>query len=764
MQTETLTRIVGGFVGAVVIAVGLLSFTPPAGAAQDQNQTPPADGRFGGPRRGGPGGPGGPGGRGGRFGGPMGGPMGFGVAPRDLSDAQREQVRAIHEQHAAELKPLLDQSQAARKALQDNVLAGGANLRALAIEVGKAEGDLAFGHAQIQTEKFRFVQLLESLGSRGPVEWGGMEMFLKQQVQRGDPRMAKVHEHFSGNLDAIIRVGHESGAKVVVGTVAVNLRDCPPLASEHRALTREASSEFEKTFTLGLELAGRNRFTEAHAAFSQVLQKTSARGEAEFAELYFQLARCELALGSNATARTNFNRAKEFDTLRFRADDGINGAIRAHASTKYRQELLADVESVFAAASSNSIPGAEFFYEHVHFTFEGNYALARAFFDEIERALPVSVTKNVAAGFPTIEDCARRLAWTDWDRLQVFEEVRLRLRQPPFTAQFGHAARDAGWTRRIEELSATLTSSRVEQIKEQYLVALRLAPEDWVLRENFAKLLEAQGDTAPAIQQWTEVARLLPHETQAPYHLGNLLDAAGRSEESLPFFRAALMRNPALIEARNGLALALASLGRVAEAEREWQTALRLHPKSAEARVNLGQFLAQQGRTDEALAQYELALRHDTNSAAAHVNLGKLLNLRGDRAGAMAHYESALRINPKNAVAHYNLGNALLTANPTEAARHYAEAVRAHPKFAEAQLALALEQARAGNVAEAQINFAEAIRLQPGSAEAHFNYGVLLARQGKFGEAAQEFSTTLKLQPAHPKAQELLQRATQMAH
>jgi len=142
MQTETVSRVVGGFVGAVVIALGMLSFTPISTAAQDQNQAPPAQGRFGGPRRGGPGGPGG------RFG----GPMGFGVDRRDLTDAQREQIKAIHDRHAAELKPLIEQSQTARKAMADNVLAGGSNLRALAIDIGKAEGDLAYVNAQIQTE------------------------------------------------------------------------------------------------------------------------------------------------------------------------------------------------------------------------------------------------------------------------------------------------------------------------------------------------------------------------------------------------------------------------------------------------------------------------------------------------------------------------------------------------------------------------------------------------------------------------------------
>jgi protein CpxP len=146
MQTETFSRVVGGFVGAVIIAIGVVSFTPLTSAAQDQGATAPA---MGGPRRGGPGGFQG---RGGRFGGPMGGPMALGIDPRDLTDSQREQVKAIRERHAAEIRPLVEQTQAARKALHDNVLAGGTNLRALAMELGKAEGDLAFANAQIESE------------------------------------------------------------------------------------------------------------------------------------------------------------------------------------------------------------------------------------------------------------------------------------------------------------------------------------------------------------------------------------------------------------------------------------------------------------------------------------------------------------------------------------------------------------------------------------------------------------------------------------
>jgi periplasmic protein CpxP/Spy len=138
MQRETLTRSVGAFLGAVVIAAGMLALAPHVGA---QDQSAPPMGRMGGrgfgPGRGGPG-----------------GPMGMmpGIDPRDLTDAQREQVKSIRESHAADMKPVVDRVANARKALADAVLSGKGDVRGLAIEVGAAEGELAFQSANIETE------------------------------------------------------------------------------------------------------------------------------------------------------------------------------------------------------------------------------------------------------------------------------------------------------------------------------------------------------------------------------------------------------------------------------------------------------------------------------------------------------------------------------------------------------------------------------------------------------------------------------------
>lgn len=136
------------FLGAIVVALGLAATVPFDGWAQDQ---PQAQGEQ---RRGGRGidGPGRPGGR-------MGGPGGgFREVMRDLTDAQRQQVRAIHEKHAAQIEPLVARARAARQALDNAVMSGNAgNLQALSIEIGNGETELTFAQAQVQAEIFNIL-------------------------------------------------------------------------------------------------------------------------------------------------------------------------------------------------------------------------------------------------------------------------------------------------------------------------------------------------------------------------------------------------------------------------------------------------------------------------------------------------------------------------------------------------------------------------------------------------------------------------------
>ena len=83
----------------------------------------------------------------------MGGAFAFREVMRDLTDAQREQVKAVHEKHADRIRPIAERARTAREALDNAVLSGNAgNLQALSIEVGNAETELAFAQAQVQSE------------------------------------------------------------------------------------------------------------------------------------------------------------------------------------------------------------------------------------------------------------------------------------------------------------------------------------------------------------------------------------------------------------------------------------------------------------------------------------------------------------------------------------------------------------------------------------------------------------------------------------
>jgi Spy/CpxP family protein refolding chaperone len=135
------------FLGAIVVALGLGATVPFVGWAQDQPQAQADQTRHGGRGFGRPGGPGG------RMGGPMGGAFGFREVMRDLTDAQREQVRGIHERHADRIRPLAERAHAAREAINNAVFSGNdGNLQALSIEVGNAETELTFAQAQVQSE------------------------------------------------------------------------------------------------------------------------------------------------------------------------------------------------------------------------------------------------------------------------------------------------------------------------------------------------------------------------------------------------------------------------------------------------------------------------------------------------------------------------------------------------------------------------------------------------------------------------------------
>ena len=612
---------------------------------------------------------------------------------------------------------------------------------------------LGFIRANLVLKSTRVGQLFDALrfklGAKSgtPTSWEGMEMFLHQQVAQSDPRLAKVYAHFDANLRDIVRLGEGSGAKVIVSTVAANVKDCPPFASLHRAGLGDAEkagwmkAEWMKAYDAGAAFEKNGNHSAGLVEYERALKLDD-----QHAELLFRIARCQSALSRFDEARKSFERARDLDALRFRADSEVNRLI-ASASVG---RVMVDAAALISTNSAHQIAGEELLYEHVHFNFAGNYLLARAY------AAQVLGSGAKPDGLLSAGECARRLAFTDFNRYKVLDEVRERLRQPPFSTQSNHEERDARLKRELDKLDRASFSDAV-YVYEQ---ALARSPEDAVLHENFATLLQDFGREPEAQKHWQRVIELLPHNEQGWFGLANLLDSEGRSADAISLFREAIRRRPVASEARSGLALALANAGRTPEAIVEYERLIRIAPGFVEARINYGLTLAGQGKHGDAAAQYLEVIRLQSNNVPARVNLGKLLAVQGKHADAAGYYREALRLRPENGVAHYNLGNALnALGDPDAATKSFAEAVRHSPTLAEARYNFALGLARQNRDAEALEQLTEAVRLKPAFVEAWFNLGVALAKAKRFPEAIEQFRETLRLDPANAAAKKFLEQA-----
>jgi tetratricopeptide (TPR) repeat protein len=594
---------------------------------------------------------------------------------------------------------------------------------------------------------FKATRVGQALGSlirdvqKRPVnqsEWGGMIMFLHNHVRQDDPRMATVYNSFEQNLNDIIDTGLRGGAKVLVSTVARNLKDCGPFASEHRpGLTAEEVSQWDNFYQTGIRDQEAARPADAIDAFGQAVKVDDT-----YAEAHFRWGQCSLALGQDAEASRQFALACDLDTLRFRADSRINEIIRRTASIRQRQGVqLVDSEAAMALNSPHGLTGEEFLYEHVHLNFEGNYLVARTLAEQIGHAL----SANAEHPWPTEDDCARRLGWNDYTRREAEMEILSRLNDPPFKEQASNRQQYQRLLQQIQQLEPATLPDYLRQEKARTKAAADAAPDDWILQENLAHFQQQTGDAAGAIESLRHLVRLLPQSQDAWHGLGLALEAAKRDDEAISAFQEATRLCPESVVSMNSLAELYARQGHPEEAAREFQRVLRQKPYWGPAHLGLGKALEATGKSEEAKEQFEEALKNRIRSPESFNTLAKFSFSRGWYGAAVTNFTDSLRLFPSDPETHVNLGLALVKlGRRPEAKAHYEEAVRLQPNFAEAHFCLGLELGKDGDAAGAGAQFAEAVRLKPGLIEARLNLGIALSNQHLNQQALDQFNEVLR--------------------
>src|SRR5262249_34257093 len=224
----------------------------------------------------------------------------------------------------------------------------------------------------------------------------------------------------------------------------------------------------------------RRAFEECVAHASAELQQGAAADAARHyrealqlnpksAELQFRLGQCFLNQTNTVAARQYFQTALDLDELIFRADSKLNNLIRA-AAVQWAQRgiTLCDAETELAKSGPTGLPGREFFCEHVHLNFDGNYRLGLLWAEKLLSLLPPAVVRAAKSGWASQEICERRLGLSDWNRASTIEEMVKRMRRPPFARQIDNDRRLEEFQVQLAVLHRRMAATPLSEARDRY--------------------------------------------------------------------------------------------------------------------------------------------------------------------------------------------------------------------------------------------------------------------------------------------------------
>ena len=544
---------------------------------------------------------------------------------------------------------------------------------------GSQSPPLWYVRLSIGIQRTRLGQLIMSLGrhltgssGRNGPSWGGMQMFIQNRIAPNAPRKEAVYHSFESNLEGILRAGRSAGVPMILSTVAVNLKDCSPFSSlPGTNLSAADQAQFDNICRDAAHTQEQGQFEQAAADFEK-----AARLDPNWAELQFRWGQCLLNQSNAPAALSHFEQARDDDALPFRADSRLNHII-VETGRRYAGPALGmcDAVSLFATNSPGGIPGEEAFYEHVHLNFRGNYLLARELVADITPMLPARISRQASPSWADQDICEQDIGLTDWNRRDVYQEVRRRFRQPPFTGREDNSQKVQVWQARLNELQRQLTATNAESARSIYIRAIGRWPEDFRLHWNYAEFLEATRNGEDAIAEWKKVQALIPQHHLAYYQIGRLLAQAGQPEEARSWLARALSLRPDLSEAWY-------ELGRIQGASGQFETALQsfdrarlLVPGEPRYHCEIGKALIKLNRPGAAIAELQEAVRFGGDYWEAHYLLGEQLAFAAQIPEARREFEETLRLRPNYAMAHFNLGVALAKQGDIEEARRQFEEV-----------------------------------------------------------------------------------------
>ncbi len=569
--------------------------------------------------------------------------------------------------------------------------------------------------------------------------WRGMNQFLQNTVSSDDPRLQDVYEHYDANLRDILDAAGKEDCPVIVSTVAVNLLDNPPFASMQKSpLSSEESSQWNRHFREGREFQEKGQYGKAINGFHSAIRIYNG-----YAEIYYRLGQCYLAMGDASEAKQAFTLSRDLDVLRFRADSRINSILRGLP----KGTILVDNARNLTDASKG-VPGDPLLVDHVHLSFKGNYRVARSLAEAI-----MAKTAPSGNGLPDETETARLLAFNNWDRHRIIKKlVEELMNKPPFTNQMDHQKRQLKRQRQVQRLADRLTPGVLTEIENQFRELLEKRPRDRQLQFRFSEYLRQTGNTSEARELLQKLVETNPHDFAARLSLAFLAMETKDFETSKRHLSFLLKQNPYAIEVRSEFLRLLVERRDLDHAKAYSEELVADHPQDPDIRHLAGLIQLASGNKREALEQFRKACQIDATHSRAWKQRVQLIGDRGNAKTTRAEVEAWRKADPNSTDANLILAELLTdTKDYTAAAEAYRKALDLNPDLFQARSRWVQMMTQLGRIDKAISLLQEELKADPDIREGHSILGLALDYSGRKRKAIEVFERGLERNPNSPK-------------
>ena len=252
----------------------------------------------------------------------------------------------------------------------------------------------------ISSKKLKIVQLTLNISHRIK-QWFGPKvkdkkgfmhrMAREQEIMLGSDLFERGIHQFRKNMEETISRFSKNGIPVLISEVVSNEKDQQPFMS---VLSPGIDSTILAAYLQKAKVAIAHHNREKAISFL----KSASRYDSTYAQVQYLLGECYYKEGDFSQARKYYDKARQYDALRFRAPEQINGQIRELAG-KNRNVTLVETESVFRSNATHGIFDKTLFIDHLHPTIKGNILIAKSFYETLLNLNLLNRHKRVFSGW-----------------------------------------------------------------------------------------------------------------------------------------------------------------------------------------------------------------------------------------------------------------------------------------------------------------------------------------------------------------------------